>query len=155
MPRIPVAWSRRCTAASAFTLAGLAVLALAGPAAARPTTSPRTDVGCFQDSCLGKDPQAMGCDTDAVTGAWTWTRFGALVELRWSNACQAAWGKISHARPGDWVGVGGPGKTSATWTIQDGYTYGWTNMVRDMSYVDKAYACGFRTALNSACTDSY
>jgi uncharacterized protein DUF2690/helix-turn-helix protein len=58
------------------------------------------ETNCFGDSCTGKDPKQTGC----AGGAWTAavTRFhGVYVELRYSDACKAAWARISWGHPGD------------------------------------------------------
>ncbi|TGA84537.1 DUF2690 domain-containing protein [Streptomyces palmae] len=58
------------------------------------------DVECFADSCAGKDPKKAGCGADAWTSALR--RVGKVyVELRYSDACAAAWARISWGRPGD------------------------------------------------------
>ncbi|WP_158897387.1 helix-turn-helix domain-containing protein [Streptomyces hygroscopicus] len=60
----------------------------------------RLETTCFGDSCTRKDPKQTGCAGDAWTAALT--RFhGVYVELRYSDACKAAWGRISWGRPGD------------------------------------------------------
>ncbi|MEU3862649.1 DUF2690 domain-containing protein [Streptomyces sp. NPDC028722] len=60
----------------------------------------RLETTCFGGSCTTKDPKQTGCAGDAWTAALT--RFhGVYVELRYSDACKAAWGRISWGRPGD------------------------------------------------------
>ncbi|MEU7413437.1 DUF2690 domain-containing protein [Streptomyces sp. NPDC042638] len=58
------------------------------------------DVNCFADSCAGKDPKEAGCGGDAWTAALTKVQ-QVYVELRYSDACRAAWARISWGRPGD------------------------------------------------------
>jgi hypothetical protein len=54
-------------------------------------------VGCYGDTCSGKDPQAMGCLADARTLASyrrvpdAYSDDDWLVELRYSHNCQAQW----------------------------------------------------------------
>lgn len=54
-------------------------------------------VGCYGDTCSGKDPQAMGCSADARTLASyrrvpdAYSDDDWLVELRYSHNCQAQW----------------------------------------------------------------
>ncbi|MGW5371496.1 DUF2690 domain-containing protein [Streptomyces sp. NPDC004009] len=70
----------------------------AGAAATAPAH--RLETTCFEDSCTTKDPKQTGCAGDAWTAALT--RFhGVYVELRYSDACKAAWGRISWGHPGD------------------------------------------------------
>jgi hypothetical protein len=146
--------NRRLAAISAGAVlaAGLIAAGLPTSAQAQPE---RAAVGCYAGSCYKQDPTEMGCGADAVTGAQVWTSTSSLVELRWSNACQAAWARIRYARPGDLIEVNGPGDTHQAWTVQQGYTEGWTNMVSDRSYVETATACGWRTVLGMACTIAY
>lgn len=67
----------------------------------------RADVNCFADSCAGKDPKEAGCGGDAWTAALTKVQ-QVYVELRYSDACRAAWARISWGRPGDIARVVGP-----------------------------------------------
>jgi hypothetical protein len=138
--------------AGAALVAG--VMVAGAPAQAEPQRTTAA-VGCYAGSCYGQDPTAMGCGADAVTGVSVWTSTSSLVELRWSNACQAAWARISYASPGDIVEVNGPGDTRQGWRVQAGYTDGWTDMVSDRSYAETATACGWRTVLTIACTDPF
>ena len=63
-------------------------------------TTRQLDVNCFADSCTGKDPKQTGCGGDAWTSALF--KLGAVyIELRYSDACKAAWALISWAHPGD------------------------------------------------------
>ncbi|MDH6553882.1 hypothetical protein M2160_007981 [Streptomyces sp. SAI-117] len=79
-----ITWAR---AAAAILLAGGGLLA-ATPAQAAATA-------CSGSACDGKDP-AVYCQGDARTVEST--RLGqALLELRYSPSCRAAWGRISNA----------------------------------------------------------
>ncbi|MFD8390630.1 DUF2690 domain-containing protein [Streptomyces sp. NPDC059680] len=66
------------------------------------------DVNCFADSCAGKNPGQTGCGGDAWTAA-LYKVAGVYVELRYSDACKAAWSRISWGRPGDIARVVGEG----------------------------------------------
>ncbi|BDM69640.1 hypothetical protein HEK616_31270 [Streptomyces nigrescens] len=66
------------------------------------------DVNCFADSCAGKDPKQTGCGGDAWTAALDKVA-GVYVELRYSDACKAAWSRISWGRRGDIARVVGAG----------------------------------------------
>ncbi|MFJ6084061.1 DUF2690 domain-containing protein [Streptomyces sp. NPDC092369] len=80
-------------------------------ASVSPSASVRTDlppgVKCAGASCTGKDAEAMGCTTDAgaVTTAKTATVGTTTVEVRYSETCGAAWGRITQAAQGDRVEV--------------------------------------------------
>lgn len=68
-------------------------------ASATDTPARQIDVTCFAESCEGKDPKEAGCG-DVWTSAKV--RIGRVyVELRYSDACKAAWSRISWGRPGD------------------------------------------------------
>jgi hypothetical protein len=52
-----------------------------------------TTPGCFAIDCTGKDPNEMNCQWDART-LEEFTE-EARIELRYSNACHAAWTRVS------------------------------------------------------------
>lgn len=61
-------------------------------------------VGCTGFECEGKDSQRLGCHIGVWTAAVA--REGeALVELRYSPSCRAAWGRITEGEVGDVVRV--------------------------------------------------
>src|SRR6266568_3676206 len=78
-------------------LAGLG----APTAAILAATPPANAVGCYGGSCTGQSPTSEGC----ATGAYTIDSFryygpiaslnGALLELRYSPACYAAWARVT------------------------------------------------------------
>ncbi|MFF7337266.1 helix-turn-helix domain-containing protein [Streptomyces sp. NPDC008163] len=59
-------------------------------------------VKCASDTCWRNDPQAMECQWDAKTARSTYLR-GMQIELRYSAACQAVWGRIEGGAVGDKV----------------------------------------------------
>ncbi|MFG2568058.1 helix-turn-helix domain-containing protein [Streptomyces sp. NPDC048567] len=59
-------------------------------------------VKCTADTCWRNDPQAMECQWDAKTAKSTYLR-GMQIELRYSAACQAVWGRIEGGAVGDKV----------------------------------------------------
>ena len=67
--------------------------------AATDTSTRQVEVSCFAESCEGKDPRDAGCG-DVWTSALKKID-GVYVELRYSDACKAAWSRISWAYPGD------------------------------------------------------
>ncbi|RLU90452.1 hypothetical protein CTZ27_21230 [Streptomyces griseocarneus] len=81
----------------------------AAPPAPQPGTSAPsalpTGVKCTGDACAGKDPEAMGCGGDRATTAGYATVGTSYVEVRYSEACGAAWGRITRAGAGDAVRI--------------------------------------------------
>ncbi|AIS00102.1 helix-turn-helix domain-containing protein [Streptomyces glaucescens] len=75
--------------------------------ATTPTSAaaPPPGVKCSGDGCTGKDAQSMGCSGSLVTTARTATVGTTVVEVRYSQACGAAWGRITQAVQGDRVEV--------------------------------------------------
>ncbi|MFJ5776874.1 helix-turn-helix domain-containing protein [Streptomyces sp. NPDC093094] len=67
-----------------------------------PVPPENVKVKCRSDTCLRHDPQAMECQWDATTARETWLR-GMHIELRYSRACQAVWGRIEAGTVGDKV----------------------------------------------------
>jgi transcriptional regulator with XRE-family HTH domain len=84
-------------------------------------------VKCAGASCTGKDAEAMGCTTDsnAVTTAKTATVGTTVVEVRYSQTCGAAWGRITGAAVGDVVRVtaGSAKETDSITTAGDTIAY--------------------------------
>ncbi|MEU4083424.1 helix-turn-helix domain-containing protein [Streptomyces aureus] len=68
------------------------------------TAAPSPRPGCSHDTCLRRDPQAMDCQWDATTARETWLR-GMHIELRYSAACGAVWGRIESGAIGDSVTI--------------------------------------------------
>ncbi|MET7680165.1 DUF2690 domain-containing protein [Streptomyces sp. NPDC005423] len=110
-------------------------------AAASATPSARTDaaqpagVRCAGASCSGKDAVAMGCakDADAVRTVRTAIVGTTVVEVRYSKVCEAAWGRITGAAPGDVVQVtaGGAKETGSVTAAGDTLAYTPMLAVRD------------------------
>ncbi|MGW2594315.1 helix-turn-helix domain-containing protein [Streptomyces sp. NPDC001515] len=61
-------------------------------------------VKCTSDTCIRNDPQAMECQWDAETVKSTFLR-GMHIQLRYSAACQAVWGRIEGGAVGDKVTI--------------------------------------------------
>jgi len=74
--------------------------ATAGFAAISP--SPAMAASCTQSSCNGLDPQNTGCSADGYNLSSFWysgsSQYlqGALIELRRSNTCDAAWVRVTN-----------------------------------------------------------
>ncbi|MGW8603884.1 DUF2690 domain-containing protein [Streptomyces sp. NPDC055893] len=81
-----------------------------GSTSAAPRPSPSVKVagpqtGCKGAACEGRDPKKMNCGADAVTVRTGSIPKDLVIELRYSRACQAAWGRISFAEIGATVVV--------------------------------------------------
>ncbi|WP_426363636.1 DUF2690 domain-containing protein [Streptomyces sp. E-08] len=78
------------------------------PAAPRPkpvVTVAGPATGCTLAACEGRDPKKMNCGADAVTVRTGSIPKDLVIELRYSRACKAAWGRISFAQVGATVVV--------------------------------------------------
>ncbi|MFE6177418.1 DUF2690 domain-containing protein [Streptomyces sp. NPDC056464] len=120
-----------------------------------PSASTDTDlpagVKCSGDSCTGKDAESMGCSGDLVTTAKTATVGTAVVEVRYSEACGAAWGRITQATQGDEVAVTvGKAKQTGTITVA-GDTIAYTPMVA-VKDAGEAIACATLAVGQEGCT---
>ncbi|MFE4798302.1 DUF2690 domain-containing protein [Streptomyces sp. NPDC056708] len=114
------------------------------------TPTRQLDVNCFADSCAGKDPAQAGCSGDAWTAA-LYKVAGVYVELRYSDACKAAWSRISWGRTGDIARVvGAGGQTYQNKVHYDTDTF--SAMVAATS-PSAARACVLLTSGVHACTD--
>ncbi|WDV54001.1 DUF2690 domain-containing protein [Streptomyces coeruleorubidus] len=121
-----------------------------------PTASTNPDlppgVKCSGDSCTGKDAESMGCSGDLVTTAQTATVGTTVVEVRYSETCKAAWGRITQAAQGDEVQVSG-GKAKQTGSITAaGDTIAYTPMVSVKNATD-AKACATLASGQQGCTE--
>jgi transcriptional regulator with XRE-family HTH domain len=126
-------------------------------AAKSPSPSVTTDadlpagVKCSSDSCTGKDAESMGCSGDLVTTAKTATVGTTVVEVRYSETCGAAWGRITQGAQGDEVAVT-VGKEKQTGTIDvTGDTIAYTPMVA-VKDAGEAKACATLAAGPEGCT---
>ncbi|MFJ4365922.1 DUF2690 domain-containing protein [Streptomyces chartreusis] len=120
-----------------------------------PTASADTDlppgVKCSGASCTGKDAEAMGCSGDLVTTAATATVGTAVVEVRYSKTCGAAWGRVTQAAQGDEVAVtAGKAKETGSITVA-GDTIAYTPMVA-VKDAGEAIACATLAAGPEGCT---
>lgn len=83
-------------------LAGtLAVLALGVTAPAEASGQAAAAPACKGASCNGKNPNATGCDKDAVTPAGAVARSDGggppAVQMRYSKKCNAVWARFEYA----------------------------------------------------------
>ncbi|WP_078878129.1 XRE family transcriptional regulator [Streptomyces sp. NBRC 110035] len=121
------------------------------PTASVPANLP-AGVECSGDSCHGKDAESMGCSGDLVTTTQTATVGTAVVEVRYSEVCGAAWGRITQAAQGDTVEItGGKSKQSDSITeVGDTITY--TPMMAVGKAAD-AKACVLLASGEEGCTE--
>ncbi|MFI1095915.1 DUF2690 domain-containing protein [Streptomyces sp. NPDC020917] len=113
------------------------------------TSTRQVDVSCFAESCEGKDPRDAGCG-DVWTAALQRID-GVYVELRYSDACKAAWSRISWGHPGDAARVvARDGRTHQKKVSYDTDTF--SPMVAAPSPT-VAQACIVRTSGVRGCTD--
>ncbi|MFJ9345766.1 DUF2690 domain-containing protein [Streptomyces sp. NPDC101237] len=124
-------------------------------AAAAPSTAARTalpaGVKCAGAGCTGKDAEAMGCSGDLVTTTRSAAVGAVTLEVRYSSACGAAWGRITGAARGDSVRVTA-GTTSRTGDITaDGDTIAYTPMVA-VGDAAQAKACATLASGRTGCT---
>ncbi|MGX1561750.1 DUF2690 domain-containing protein [Streptomyces sp. NPDC055506] len=118
------------------------------------TTNPDLPPGvkCSGDSCTGKDAEAMGCSGDLVTTAQTATVGTAVVEVRYSETCKAAWGRVTQATQGDEVQISaGKAKQSGSITVA-GDAIAYTPMVAVKNAAD-AKACAILASGQQGCTE--
>ncbi|GAA2528011.1 XRE family transcriptional regulator [Streptomyces levis] len=109
-------------------------------------------VKCSGDSCTGKDAENMGCSGDLVTTAQTATVGTTVVEVRYSETCKAAWGRITQAAQGDEVQISA-GKAEQTGSITAaGDSIAYTPMVAVKNAAD-AKACATLAAGGQGCTE--
>jgi hypothetical protein len=76
-----------------------------------PTAQPSPTVSCHGATCNSLEPARSACAEDAVT-AYTGNKYGAVIELRYSARCGAAWAKMSKTSAGDRVVIT-PGQGNA------------------------------------------
>ncbi|SBT91911.1 Helix-turn-helix domain-containing protein [Streptomyces sp. DI166] len=120
-----------------------------------PTATKQTDlppgVECSGASCTGKDAEAMGCSGDLVTTAQTAKVGTAVVEVRYSETCGAAWGRVTQGTQGDKVTVkAGKNEESGAITAAND-TIAYTPMVAVKDAGD-ATACVTLAAGQEGCT---
>jgi hypothetical protein len=109
-------------------------------------------VKCSGDSCTGKDAESMGCSGDLVTTAQTATVGTTVVEVRYSDTCKAAWGRITQAAQGDEVQISaGKAKQTGNITVA-GDTIAYTPMV-SVKHAADAKACATLASGRQGCTE--
>lgn len=110
-------------------------------------------VKCSGAGCTGKDAEAMGCSGNLVTTAKTATVGATVVEVRYSESCGAAWGRVTQAGQGDKVEVTAGKATEQSGNITEvGDTIAYTPMVA-VKDAGEAKACVTLASGQSGCTD--
>ncbi|MFD4141612.1 XRE family transcriptional regulator [Streptomyces sp. NBC_00390] len=76
------------------------------------TSGPELPAGvkCSGADCAGEDPELMGCGGELAKTVATATVGKAVVEVRYSKTCGAAWARITKAAVGDTVQITVAGK---------------------------------------------
>ncbi|MGW0866647.1 DUF2690 domain-containing protein [Streptomyces sp. NPDC002611] len=118
------------------------------------TTNPDLPPGvkCSGESCTGKDAESMGCSGDLVTTAQTATVGTTVVEVRYSETCKAAWGRVTQATQGDEVEISaGKAKQTGSITVA-GDAIAYTPMVAVKNAAD-AKACATLASGQKGCTE--
>ncbi|GGV05748.1 hypothetical protein GCM10010495_17060 [Kitasatospora herbaricolor] len=100
------------SAAAAPAPTGSASTTASAPATPRP-------IGCSAAGCSGKDPGAMGCSQDGQTLVLGKNQ-EIVMELRYSKACSAAWGRITYAAPNAIVSAENSDGTTSPYAVKWG-----------------------------------
>lgn len=127
-----------------------------GNEGAKPPASPSTSdkdlpagVECSGKSCTGKDPETMGCGGELATTTTRATVGKALIEVRYSKTCGAAWARITQAAAGDKVTITGDGAKQNGTVNADFDAYTPMVAVKDGA---SAEACATLKAGQTGCT---
>ncbi|MFB8180054.1 DUF2690 domain-containing protein [Streptomyces sp. NPDC055966] len=114
-------------------------------------TSPPPGVKCAGSACTGKDAEAMGCSGELVSTAKTAAVGTATLEVRYSKACGAAWGRITGATQGDRVEVsaGTVRQSGRITAVGDAIAYTPMVAVQDAA---QAKACATLASGRTGCT---
>ncbi|MDG9720925.1 XRE family transcriptional regulator [Streptomyces sp. DH24] len=109
-------------------------------------------VKCGGADCTGKDAENMGCSGEFVTTAQSATVGTTVVEVRYSETCKAAWGRITQAAQGDRVSVTAGRAEQSSSITQAGDAGAYTPMVA-VKDAKQAKACVTLAATGEkACT---
>ncbi|MCX5213084.1 YjfA family protein [Kitasatospora sp. NBC_00240] len=132
------------TPAAAPAPAGSASATATAPATPRP-------IGCSAAGCSGKDPGAMGCSQDGQTLVLGKNQ-DIVMELRYSKACSAAWGRITYAAPNAIVSAENSDGTTTPYAVKWGND-AYSPMV-ELSGDKSAWVCAtLPDGTTRACTD--
>ncbi|MEU5207989.1 DUF2690 domain-containing protein [Streptomyces sp. NPDC020742] len=106
-------------------------------------------VRCSGADCTGKDPEAMGCGGARASSPSRRTVGRALIEIRYSPVCRAAWARISGAAPGDRATISADGSSRSARVERNGAAY--TAMVKVAGGPATITACGATAAGVQGC----
>ncbi|MFI5570807.1 DUF2690 domain-containing protein [Streptomyces sp. NPDC051740] len=110
-------------------------------------------VKCSGDSCAGKDAEAMGCSGDLATTTRTAVVGATTVEVRYSETCAAAWGRVTQGAQGDKVEISAGTSKQGDSITAAGDTVTYTPMVPVKDATD-AKACAVLAATGEkGCTE--
>ncbi|WP_328310766.1 XRE family transcriptional regulator [Streptomyces sp. NBC_00442] len=87
---------------------GTAPVPAGPPSPSRPSPAVPLPAGvkCVAASCAGRDPELMHCTDRLVRTVGSAKAGAAVVEVRYSVTCKAAWARLLQAAPGDRVRIG-------------------------------------------------
>ncbi|MFF0723462.1 helix-turn-helix domain-containing protein [Streptomyces sp. NPDC004134] len=110
-------------------------------------------VECQGDDCTGKDADEMGCGGDFARTTTQTTIGDMVLEIRYSEPCQAAWARITAAEPGSTVTALAevPGEEPVREDSSAGTTEGYTAMVV-AEELEAVRACAELPDGTAACT---
>lgn len=108
---------------------------------------------CQGDDCTGKDADEMGCGGDFARTTTETTIGDMVLEIRYSEPCQAAWARITAAEPGSTVTALAevPGEEPVREDSSAGTSEGYTAMVVAED-LDTVRACAELPDGTAACT---
>ncbi len=115
-------WNRRnsaTTLACAVAIAGAVAAAFVTPLGDHLMKGLLDEPTCPGEACEGKSPQIRGCGEDARTYKPD-VENPALLQLRYSENCQAVWARVERGSPGDLVTAEAAGGTERSAQIEYG-----------------------------------
>ncbi|MFD6077090.1 DUF2690 domain-containing protein [Streptomyces hydrogenans] len=123
------------------------------PATTAPAATPSLPEGvrCTGADCGGLDPEDMGCGGPLATTVDRMRLGGALVEVRHSEVCAAAWARISGGAPGDEVSVQAGTAIQVANVLEGGDSGAYTAMIPVPSG-SAARACAALSGGEDGCT---
>ncbi|MFB8047669.1 DUF2690 domain-containing protein, partial [Streptomyces hydrogenans] len=161
----PLLYAAGVVGAALVVTAAVLLVDLGGPDArpeARPAPPPATTapaatpslpegVRCTGADCGGLDPEDMGCGGPLATTVDRMRLGGALVEVRHSEVCAAAWARISGGAPGDEVSVQAGTAIQVANVLEGGDSGAYTAMIPVPSG-SAARACAALSGGEDGCT---